>query len=231
MDTEFVFLGQLEQDLAESARVERRRMTEKARTRRSHRRTWIGAAASFLVIAFAIGFLAQGGTVRRLSSAGGSFSTVGNAVEHRVADQLRSAGRQPKAFRHPTLPATTRRAFVIRRATATASTPSPRIFRRSFGTVRWRSRSPTGALRSRSGMCSRSPARTAGPCCRPPRGRGQRHVHAADPGRQLRQGDGAARHARHGRFLGDPRAGRHRRVRRREGPRESTRRAEACCTG
>jgi len=82
MDTEFAFLKQLEQDLTDSARAEKWRVTEKARTRRSHRRTWIGAAASFLVIAFAIGFLAQGGGFGSgsMSSAGGSFSTVGSAV-------------------------------------------------------------------------------------------------------------------------------------------------------
>ena len=87
MDTEFVFLKQLEQDLTESARIERRRMTEKARTHRSHRRTWIGAAASFLAIAFTIGFLVQGGTVRQAAFQGGSFSTVGNAVDGQGGDQ------------------------------------------------------------------------------------------------------------------------------------------------
>jgi hypothetical protein len=87
MDTEFAFLKQLEQDLTESALVERRRMTDKARTRRSHRRTWIGAAASFLLIAFAIGFLAQGSNVRQAAFQGGSFSTVGNAVDGQGGDQ------------------------------------------------------------------------------------------------------------------------------------------------
>ena len=89
MDTEFAFLKRLEQDLLESARVERRRVTERARTRRSHRRTWIGAAASFLVIAFAIGFLAQGGGFgsSSMSSAAGSFSTVGSAVDGQGGDQ------------------------------------------------------------------------------------------------------------------------------------------------
>src|SRR4029077_8010146 len=67
----------------------RRRMTEKARTRRSHRRTWIGAAAAFLAIAFAIGFLAQGGRFGSdsMSSAAGSFSTVGSAVDGQGGDQ------------------------------------------------------------------------------------------------------------------------------------------------
>jgi len=82
MDTEFAFLTELERDLAEAARVEKRRLTATAKPRRaSHRRAWLGAAASFLTIAFVIGFLAQGGGFGSSSqSAGGSFSTVGSAV-------------------------------------------------------------------------------------------------------------------------------------------------------
>ena len=89
MDTEFAFLKELERDLAEAARVERRRLMEKAMTRRSHRRAWIGAVASLLVIAFAIGFLAQGGGFgsSSMSSAAGSFSTVGSAVDGQGGDQ------------------------------------------------------------------------------------------------------------------------------------------------
>lgn len=83
METRFEFLKDLERDLTESARQERRRLTETAKPRRaSHKRAWLGAAASFLAIAFVIGLLAQGGGLRSpsMSSAGGSFSTVGSAV-------------------------------------------------------------------------------------------------------------------------------------------------------
>ncbi|MEP6972822.1 MAG: DUF4349 domain-containing protein [Actinomycetota bacterium] len=83
MNTGFEFLKDLERDLTEIARQEKRRLTDTASPRRaSHRRAWLGAAASFLAIAFAIGFLAQGGGFRSssMSSAAGSFSTVGSAV-------------------------------------------------------------------------------------------------------------------------------------------------------
>lgn len=83
MNTGFEFLKDLERDLTEIARQEKRRLTDTARPRRaSHRRAWLGAAASFLALAFAIGFLTQGGGFRSssMSSAAGSFSTVGSAV-------------------------------------------------------------------------------------------------------------------------------------------------------
>jgi len=83
METEFAFLKELERDLVDSARREQRRLADSAKPRRaSHTRAWLGAAASFLAIAFVIGVLSQGNGFRSssMSSAGGSFSTVGSAV-------------------------------------------------------------------------------------------------------------------------------------------------------
>ena len=84
MDTEFAFLKELERDLLDSARVEKRRLIETAKPRRaSHKRAWLGAAASFLAIAFVIGAIAQNGGLgggSQASSAAGQFSTVGSAV-------------------------------------------------------------------------------------------------------------------------------------------------------
>ena len=83
METRFEFLKNLEKDLAVLARQEQRRLADSAKPRRAtHKRAWIGVAASFLAIAFAIGVLAQGGGFRSssMSSAGGSFSTAGSAV-------------------------------------------------------------------------------------------------------------------------------------------------------
>jgi hypothetical protein len=80
MDTEIRFLKVLERDLQTLA--EREVALRPAPTRRSVRwKGWLGAVASLLVLAFAVGALAQlagGGTAA--SSAAGTFSTVGSAV-------------------------------------------------------------------------------------------------------------------------------------------------------
>ena len=82
METQVRFLAELERDLMTVAEVEGWRERKTPPTRRSVRwKGWLGAVASLLVLAFAIGALAQlGGGGTSASSAGGSFSTVGSAV-------------------------------------------------------------------------------------------------------------------------------------------------------
>jgi hypothetical protein len=76
METEIRFLEVLEGDLKTIA--DRAAATAPIRTRRGvRRRRWLGAAASILVLAFAVGGIAQlGGGGRQAAS----FSTVGSAV-------------------------------------------------------------------------------------------------------------------------------------------------------
>jgi Domain of unknown function (DUF4349) len=82
METQVRFLEELERDLMVVAELEGRRERKALPTRRSVRwKGWLGAVASLLVLAFAIGALAQlGGGGTSASSAGGIFSTVGSAV-------------------------------------------------------------------------------------------------------------------------------------------------------
>jgi hypothetical protein len=82
METKVRFLEELERDLMAVAELEGQRVRKAPPTRRSVRwKGWLGAAAALLVLAFAIGALAQlGGGGTSASSAGGSFSTVGSAV-------------------------------------------------------------------------------------------------------------------------------------------------------
>ena len=106
MNTDFDFLQELERDLTQAAQREKARMAGTAKPRRrSHRRAWIGAVASVLIVAFAIGFLAQGGGFRSpsMSSAGGSFSSVGSAVDEAGADRPIPAPRGAGNF-SPALP-------------------------------------------------------------------------------------------------------------------------------
>jgi hypothetical protein len=106
METNIKYLDLLEGDLMQVAALEKARTVAKAPSRRRVRwRSWLVAAALFLVVAFAIGALAQlGGGRQRMTAA---FSTVGSAVEgvpgaiqapsgntHRGA---RSPADQPKA--------------------------------------------------------------------------------------------------------------------------------------
>jgi hypothetical protein len=106
METNIKYLDLLEGDLMQVAALEKARTVAKAPSRRHVRwRSWLVAAALFLVVAFAIGALAQlGGGRQRMTAA---FSTVGSAVEgvpgaiqapsgntHRGA---RSTADQPKA--------------------------------------------------------------------------------------------------------------------------------------
>jgi hypothetical protein len=78
METDVRFLEELDRDLLLVAELERERV-RKPPTRQSIRwKSWLGAAASLLVLAFAIGALAQlGGGGTSASSAAGSFSTGG----------------------------------------------------------------------------------------------------------------------------------------------------------
>jgi hypothetical protein len=80
METNISYLEHLERDLMQVAVLEKARTVAKAPSRRHVRwRSWLVAAAAFLVVAFAIGALAQlGGGRQRMTAA---FSTVGSAVE------------------------------------------------------------------------------------------------------------------------------------------------------
>jgi Domain of unknown function (DUF4349) len=106
METNIKFLVLLEGDLMQVAVLEKARTAAKAPSRRHVRwRSWLVAAAVFLVVAFAIGALAQLGSGNQRKTA--AFSTVGSAVEgvpgpvltpsgdaHRGAPR---SGDQPKA--------------------------------------------------------------------------------------------------------------------------------------
>jgi hypothetical protein len=106
METNIRYLDLLEGDLMQVAVLEKARTVAKAPSRRHVRwRSWLVAAAVFLVVAFAIGALAQLGSVNQKMAA--SFSTVGSAVEGVPGAELpnsvnphRSGGNpadQPKA--------------------------------------------------------------------------------------------------------------------------------------
>ncbi len=81
METNISYLELLERDLLQVAVLEKARAVARAPSRRRVRwRSWLGAAAAFLVVAFAIGALAQLGGGGTEASRTGSFSTVGSAV-------------------------------------------------------------------------------------------------------------------------------------------------------
>jgi hypothetical protein len=105
METEIRFLQTLERDLTDVARAEARRLTASAPPRRqSHRRAWLGAVASLLVVAFAIGVLAQGGVRENaVNENAASFSTVGSAVGGAPGDQLGvfDPGKNPEPAASP----------------------------------------------------------------------------------------------------------------------------------
>ena len=106
METNIKYLDLLEGDLMQVAVREKARTAAKAPSRRHVRwRSWLVAAAVLLVVAFAIGALAQLGSGNQKRAA--SFATVGSAVEgvpgtvltpsgdaHRGA---RGSAEQPKA--------------------------------------------------------------------------------------------------------------------------------------
>jgi hypothetical protein len=108
MEANIKYLDLLEGDLMQVAVLEKARTVAKAPSRRRMRwRSWLVAAAVFLVVAFGIGALAQLGGGLTEASTAGSFSTVGSAVDgvigglqgppgdaHRGA---RNSGDQPKA--------------------------------------------------------------------------------------------------------------------------------------
>jgi hypothetical protein len=83
MDTEIRFLRDLEEDLLEVAATDSARIASRAHDRRRmRRRSWLGAVAGFLLLAFAIGALANSGQGGQLAQhrAAAAFSTVGSAV-------------------------------------------------------------------------------------------------------------------------------------------------------
>ena len=86
MNTEIEYLKQLETDLKDAAARETARMeraTLQGAIRKNTGRGWtkvVGVAAAFLVVAGAIGFLAQGGLMSSAGSGGQAFQEVGGAV-------------------------------------------------------------------------------------------------------------------------------------------------------
>lgn len=86
MNTEIEYLKQLETDLKDAAARETTRMeraTLQGAIRKNTGRGWakvVGVAAAFLVVAGAIGFLAQGGLMSSAGSDGQAFQEVGGAV-------------------------------------------------------------------------------------------------------------------------------------------------------
>jgi hypothetical protein len=82
METNIRYLDLLEGDLTQVAALEKARTVAKAPSRRHVRwRSWLVAAAVFLVVAFGIGAVAQLGGGLTEASRTGSFSTVGSAVD------------------------------------------------------------------------------------------------------------------------------------------------------
>ena len=100
MKTEFEYLRQLETDLADAAVREASRAREAATpARRRAGHMWVkvaGAAAAFLVVAGAIGFIASGGDM--LTSGSSAFDQVGEAV---AGDGGGAEAPQPQASRAP----------------------------------------------------------------------------------------------------------------------------------
>jgi len=102
METNIRYLELLERDLMQIAVLEKGRTVAKAPSRW---RSWLVAAAAVLVVAFAIGALAQLGSGNQRKAA---FSTVGSAVDGGVTGAVpapssnthrgaRSSADQPKA--------------------------------------------------------------------------------------------------------------------------------------
>ena len=82
METNVRYLELLEADLMQMAVLEKARTVARAPSRRRVRwRSWLVAAAVILVVAFAIGALAQLDGRNTAASGTGSFSTVGSAVD------------------------------------------------------------------------------------------------------------------------------------------------------
>jgi hypothetical protein len=84
MNTDIEYLRQLETDLMDAAAREQARSERAAAAapagRRRPRQTWVrvaGAAAAFLVVAGAIGFIAGGGSMGRFVTGGDAVSTAG----------------------------------------------------------------------------------------------------------------------------------------------------------
>jgi hypothetical protein len=86
MESEFEFLRRLHDDLADVARADKRRATAVPARQRRHRRGWIGAVASLLVLAGVIGLFIGTSNVREsvVSEGGASFSSVASAVTQPV---------------------------------------------------------------------------------------------------------------------------------------------------
>jgi Domain of unknown function (DUF4349) len=129
METNIKFLDLLEGDLMQVAVLEKARTVAKAPSRRHVRwRSWLVAAAVFLVVAFAIGALAQLGSGNQRKTA--AFSTVGSAVEGVPGPVLTPSGdAQRGAPRSGDQPKAADLSKIVRDGTISLSVPDG-----SFGT-------------------------------------------------------------------------------------------------
>lgn len=97
METNIKYLDLLEGDLMQVAVLEKARTVAKAPSRRHVRwRSWLVAAAALLVVASAIGALAQLGGGLTEASRAGSFSTVGSAVDGDVQGPAPATSGNPR---------------------------------------------------------------------------------------------------------------------------------------
>lgn len=132
METNIKYLDLLEGDLMQVAVLEKARTVAKAPSRRHVRwRSWLVAAAAVLVVAFAIGALAQLGSGLTGASKAGSFSTVGSAVDDGVTAELPapSGGAHRSARGSADQPKTADLSKIVRDGTISLSVPDG-----SFGT-------------------------------------------------------------------------------------------------
>ena len=177
MNTEIEYLKQVETDLKDAAARETARMeraTLQGAIRKNTGRGWtkvVGVAAAFLVVAGAIGFLAQGGLMSSADGGGQAFQEVGGAVAdgggNSSASQAPGVGDAPApvptdeehAFAPPTIPGVNEDALDTAEG---GSAGSSRISRRSSGTGASASSFPTTSSVTPSVTSPSSPRSTAG---------------------------------------------------------------------
>ena len=123
METNIRYLDLLEGDLMQVAVLEKARTVANAPSRRHVRwRSWLVAAAALLVVAFAIGALAQLGSGNQKRAA--SFATVGSAVEGVPGPVLTPSGGAHRSARGSAdQPKTADLSKIVRDGTISLSVP------------------------------------------------------------------------------------------------------------
>jgi len=123
METNIRYLELLERDLMQIAVLEKGRTVANAPSRRHVRwRSWLVAAAALLVVAFAIGALAQLGSGNQKRAA--SFATVGSAVEGVPGPVLTPSGGAHRSARGSAdQPKTADLSKIVRDGTISLSVP------------------------------------------------------------------------------------------------------------